>query len=94
MTRGGSLGFIGHPKSSGRPGGLFVGVVVLNLGNVYISVCINHWNKSFYSALQAFDSSELLRQLGVFCVLVASLSRYLPTRFISTRCCRSTGAAG
>ena len=49
---------------------LLVGVIVLNLGNVYISVRINEWNRSFYNALQAFDSGELFRQLVAFCILV------------------------
>jgi putative ATP-binding cassette transporter len=49
---------------------LLVGVIGLNLGNVYISVRINEWNRSFYNALQAFDSGELFRQLGFFCILV------------------------
>src|SRR6201996_4776090 len=49
---------------------LLIGVVGLNLGNVYISVRINEWNRSFYNALQAFDSGELFRQLGFFCILV------------------------
>ena len=51
--------------------GLLVAVVALNLGNVYISVQINEWNKSFYNALQAFNRDEMLRQLGFFCILVA-----------------------
>ena len=45
--------------------------LALNLGNVYISVQINEWNKSFYNALQAFNRDEMLRQLGIFCILVA-----------------------
>ena len=49
---------------------LLVGVIVLNLGNVYISVRINEWNRSFYNALQTFDSGELFRQLVDFCILV------------------------
>src|ERR1700761_3626865 len=49
---------------------LLLGVIGLNLGNVYISVRINEWNRSFYNALQAFDSGELFRQLGFFCILV------------------------
>jgi putative ATP-binding cassette transporter len=48
-----------------------VAVVALNLGNVYISVRINEWNKSFYNALQAFNRGEMFRQLGFFCILVA-----------------------
>ena len=49
---------------------LLIGVVGLNLGNVYISVRINEWNRSFYNALQAFDSEGLCRQLVAFCILV------------------------
>ena len=49
---------------------LILGVIGLNLGNVYISVRINEWNRSFYNALQAFDRGELFRQLGFFCILV------------------------
>src|SRR6202051_2808057 len=49
---------------------LLVGVIGLNLGNVYISVRINEWNRSFYNALQAFDREGLCHQLVTFCVLV------------------------
>src|SRR6202521_5352168 len=43
----------------------------LDFGKVYISLRINAWNNAFYNALQAFNSGELFRQLGTFCVLVA-----------------------
>ena len=56
-------------KSSAR--GLLLAVIALDLGRVYISVRINAWNNAFYNALQAFNSGELFRQLGIFCVLVA-----------------------
>ena len=49
--------------------GLLLGVVAFNLGTVCTSVGINAWNRGFYNALQAFDRGELLRQLGVFCLL-------------------------
>src|SRR6202158_5695825 len=49
---------------------LLIGVIGLNLGNVYISVRINEWNRSFYNALQAVDSEGLCRQLVTFCILV------------------------
>src|SRR3984957_3826963 len=52
--------------------GLLLAVIALDLGKVYISVRINAWNNAFYNALQAFNSGELFRQLGTFCVLVAS----------------------
>jgi len=50
---------------------LLLAVIALELGKVYISVRINAWNNAFYNALQAFNSGELFRQLGTFCVLVA-----------------------
>jgi len=50
--------------------GLLVAVIALNLGNVYISVQINEWNKAFYNALQGFNRGEMFRQLGIFCILV------------------------
>jgi vitamin B12/bleomycin/antimicrobial peptide transport system ATP-binding/permease protein len=55
--------------------GLLVAVIALNLGNVYISVRINAWNNAFYSSLQAFNSGELFRQLGTFCILVGFCHR-------------------
>jgi vitamin B12/bleomycin/antimicrobial peptide transport system ATP-binding/permease protein len=49
--------------------GLLLAIILLSLANVYVSVRINEWNKSFYNALQAFDRGEVVRQLGVFCCL-------------------------
>ncbi|HEY0792528.1 MAG TPA: ABC transporter ATP-binding protein/permease [Chthoniobacterales bacterium] len=49
---------------------LLLAVIGLNLASVYISVRINQWNKAFYGAFQDFSSTELLRQSGVFCILV------------------------
>ena len=51
---------------------LLLGVMTLNLGNVYISVRINEWNKAFYNALQAFNGAGFFRQLGIFGILVAA----------------------
>jgi vitamin B12/bleomycin/antimicrobial peptide transport system ATP-binding/permease protein len=50
--------------------GLLCAVIALNLGNVFVSVLINEWNKAFYNALQAFNRGELFRQLGIFSILV------------------------
>ncbi len=58
---------------------LLLGVIALNLCNVFVSVKINEWNRSFYNALAAFDSESLFAQLAYFCILVAfaiSLSVY------------------
>ena len=38
--------------------GLLLAVIVLNLGNVYISVRINEWNNAFYNALQKLDGAS------------------------------------
>jgi ABC-type uncharacterized transport system fused permease/ATPase subunit len=46
-------------------------VIVLNLGNVYIGVRINEWNRAFYNALQTFNAMALFRQVGIFSILVA-----------------------
>jgi vitamin B12/bleomycin/antimicrobial peptide transport system ATP-binding/permease protein len=51
--------------------GLILSVVLLNLGNVYVGVRINEWNRAFYNALQAFDAPELFRQIGIFAILVS-----------------------
>jgi vitamin B12/bleomycin/antimicrobial peptide transport system ATP-binding/permease protein len=50
---------------------LILSVILLNLGNVYVGVRINEWNRAFYNALQAFDARELFRQIGIFGILVA-----------------------
>ena len=50
---------------------LLVVVIVLNLGNVYIGIRINEWNRAFYDALQTFNAMALFRQVGIFGILVA-----------------------
>jgi putative ATP-binding cassette transporter len=50
---------------------LLVVVIVLNLGNVFIGVRINEWNRAFYDALQTFNAMALFRQVGIFGILVA-----------------------
>ncbi|MGA8481851.1 MAG: SbmA/BacA-like family transporter [Chthoniobacterales bacterium] len=49
---------------------LLVVVIVLNLGNVFIGVRINEWNRAFYDALQTFNAMALFRQVGIFGILV------------------------
>jgi vitamin B12/bleomycin/antimicrobial peptide transport system ATP-binding/permease protein len=49
--------------------GLLLAVVATNLGTVCTSVGINAWNRSFYNALQAFDTEQIFRQLAIFFVL-------------------------
>src|SRR5271166_1064860 len=63
---------------------LLLAVLVLNLGNVFVSVKINAWNRSFYNALAAFDSGSLFAQLLIFCVLVAfAISMTVYSQYLS-----------
>ncbi|MDE3061205.1 MAG: ABC transporter ATP-binding protein/permease, partial [Pseudomonadota bacterium] len=48
---------------------LLVTIIGLALGQVYISVLINQWNRVFYDALQNKDLHAFMHQLGVFSVL-------------------------
>jgi vitamin B12/bleomycin/antimicrobial peptide transport system ATP-binding/permease protein len=50
---------------------LLIGMITLNLANVYVGVRINEWNRAFYNALQSFDAKALFHELGVFAILVA-----------------------
>ncbi len=52
--------------------GLLGLIVAINLGNVYVCLQMNGWNRGFYNALQIFDSGELLRQLGWFFLIASS----------------------
>ena len=52
--------------------GLLGLIVAINLGNVYVGIQMNGWNRGFYNALQVFDSGELLRQLGWFFLIASS----------------------
>src|SRR6201984_820570 len=56
--------------------GLFITVLLLNLGTVYINVLLNKWNNTFYDALQDKDWLVFVHQLirftwlaGIFIVL-------------------------
>jgi vitamin B12/bleomycin/antimicrobial peptide transport system ATP-binding/permease protein len=52
--------------------GLLGLIIAINLGNVYVGIRINEWNRGFYNALQVFDSNELFRQLGYFCLIAGT----------------------
>ena len=74
---------------------LLLGVIGLNLGNVYISVRINEWNRSFYNALQAFDSGGVIPSAwAVSASWCFSPFRCPSMGFTSVRCSRSAGGAG
>jgi putative ATP-binding cassette transporter len=71
--------------------GLLLAVVLLTLGTVYLTVLLNQWNNTFYSALQDKDLAAFRRQLfrvtwliGIFIVLAvyqAYLTQMLEIRW-------------
>ncbi|MBV8212011.1 MAG: ABC transporter ATP-binding protein/permease [Verrucomicrobia bacterium] len=52
--------------------GLLGLIIAINLGNVFVGIQLNQWQRAFYNALQVFDSGELLRQLGWFFLFASS----------------------
>ena len=49
--------------------GLFVAIVALNLGSVYMAVLFNDWYRIFYDALQKYDQPVFWAQIGRFTYL-------------------------
>lgn len=52
---------------------LLAGIISLSLGEVYINVQLNKWNKEFYDALQAMDKRAFFAALAHFLWLALSL---------------------
>ena len=75
--------------------GLLLVVVGLSLGQVYLLVQLNTWNRDFFDALQQFDQDALRRAAAALrrCSRRSS-SRPPSTARTCSRCCRSAGAAG
>lgn len=58
------------------PGGratlaLFALALALNLGSVYASLRLTRWTGDFYSAIEKVNAPEVLRQIGIFAVIIA-----------------------
>ena len=49
--------------------GLFIAIVALNLGSVYMAVLFNDWYRVFYDALQKYDEPVFWSQIGRFTYL-------------------------
>jgi putative ATP-binding cassette transporter len=45
--------------------------IALNLGSVYASVRLTKWTGEFYSAIEKVNAPEVVRQIGIFVVIVA-----------------------
>lgn len=70
------------------PGGkinlaLFLLITALTLGSVYASVRLVEWTGAFYSAVEKVNASEVLRQIGVFGIIVAlNSARHLLAEYL------------
>ncbi|MDP4609547.1 MAG: ABC transporter ATP-binding protein/permease [Burkholderiaceae bacterium] len=68
-----------------RARGMLVGIVVLNLGAVYMLVLINEWNRVFYDALQNRDADVFWRELKRFLLLAFGFVIIAVYRFYLTQ---------
>ncbi len=50
---------------------LFVAIVVLSLGQVYMLVLLNKWYNRFYSALQEYQNEAIIKGVEEFCYIAA-----------------------
>lgn len=63
---------------------LSIGIVVLNLFQVYLTVWLNQWYGTFYNALQDYDRALFFHELWLFCAFaVVYLSNALLTFYIT-----------
>ncbi len=62
--------FRSEDKFAGRL--LLAAVIAIELTVVAINVLLNQWNNRFYTALQDKDWNGFVREMGIFCILVAA----------------------
>ncbi len=65
--------------------GLFVAIVALNLGSVYMAVLFNDWYRLFYDALQKYDQPVFWSQIGRFSYLAFTAIIIAVYRFYLTQ---------
>ncbi len=65
--------------------GLFVAIVALNLGSVYMAVLFNDWYRVFYDALQKYDQPVFWSQIGRFAYLAFTAIIIAVYRFYLTQ---------
>jgi putative ATP-binding cassette transporter len=65
--------------------GLFVAIVALNLGSVYMAVLFNDWYRVFYDALQKYDQPVFWAQIGRFTYLAFTAIIIAVYRFYLTQ---------
>ncbi len=78
---------ISSPRRSGRRAGMFLAIVALNLGSVYMAVLFNDWYKLFYDALQNKDQAVFWTQMGrftylAFIAIVIAVYRFYLTQLL------------
>lgn len=70
------------------PGGktnlaLFLLITALTLGSVYASVRLVEWTGAFYSAVEKVNAPEVLKQIGIFAVIIAlNSARHLLAEYL------------
>ncbi len=72
LKRIGQLAAICIKSPGGKVGILYCCIILgLNLLEIYLSMKMIMWNKDFYSALEKYDASGALLQIGVFGIITA-----------------------
>ncbi len=69
---------------------LAIGIVVLNLFQVYLNVWLNQWYGKFYNALQDYNQALFFRELWIFCIfaivyLTTALVTFYVTQMLTIR---------
>jgi vitamin B12/bleomycin/antimicrobial peptide transport system ATP-binding/permease protein len=76
-----------HSEEKWRARGMFVAIVALNLGSVYMAVLFNDWYGLFYDALQNKDQAVFWTQIGrfgylAFFAIVIAVYRFYLTQLL------------
>lgn len=84
LKRIGRLALICIKGPGGKVGILYCMIILaLNLLEIYLSMKMIVWNKDFYNALEKYDASGALYQIGVFAIITAvSAFQYLVATYL------------
>ena len=77
-----------------RAWGMAITIAALTVAAVYMTLLLNDWFNSFYSALQNYDQQAIYHGLIQFTVMPLPILRLLYMRIISSRDWLFAGAAG
>ena len=76
-----------HSEKKWQARGMFLAIVALNLGSVYMAVLFNDWYRLFYDALQNKDQAVFWAQMGrftylAFIAIVIAVYRFYLTQLL------------